>query len=218
MTTPIITALHVGLPAEHGADLISDKPWISGIVKHTVTDRVWLDTLNFEGDGQADLENHGGPFRAVLAYSADHYPIWQDELQRETPLVYGEFGENLTVSGVDESTVCLGDIYTLGEVQLQVTQPRQPCWKLARRTQIKDLAARVTEKGWGGWYHRVLQTGYVQAGAPYTLMERPYPHLTIKRLNDFIHNRETDFDAFRELSTIEAFTPKWRERFAQRVP
>lgn len=214
MTIPTVLSLQVGLPATHGADIISDKSWTSGIVKQPVDQRVWLDTLNFAGDGQDDLKNHGGPFRAVLAYSADHYPIWQQELALHTPLNFGQFGENLTVSGVDEDTVCLGDVYAVGETRIQVTQPRQPCWKLARRNGIKDLAARVDKKGWGGWYHRVLQVGYIQAGDVYTLLERPYPQYPIKRMNDFIHKRASDVAAFREIATIDALTPEWRAQFA----
>lgn len=217
MTTPTVVSLQVGLPATHSADAISDKAWTSGIVKHPVHGRVWLDLLNFAGDGQDDLEHHGGMFRAVLAYSADHYPVWQRELTLEIPLDFGRFGENLTVSGVDEETVCLGDIYAVGETRIQVSQPRQPCWKLARRNAIKDLTARVDEKGWGGWYHRVLQVGYVQAGDAYTLLERPYPQYPIKRMNDFIRKRASDAGAFRELATIEALTPEWRTYFSKQA-
>lgn len=215
MTLPTILSLHVGMPSSHGADNISDKPWTSGIVKNPVEGRVWLDTLNFAGDGQDDLENHGGPFRAVLVYSADHYPVWQQELALAQPLPFGRFGENLTISGVNEDSVCFGDVYAIGETRVQVTQPRLPCWKLARRNGIKDLAARVDEKGWGGWYHRVLQRGYIQVGDTYTLIERPYPQYTVKHLVDFIRKRNTDANALRELSTLEPLTPEWRARFEQ---
>jgi MOSC domain-containing protein YiiM len=176
----VVLSVQVGLPAEHGADVISTTPWQSGIVKLPVDGPVWLDTLNLADDGQHDLVNHGGPWRAVLAYGAAHYPVWQAELAREH-LPYGAFGENFTVSVATEDDVCLGDIYAVGAVRVQVSQPRAPCWKLARRWEIKDLAAQVEAKGWGGWYHRVLQTGFVQAGDDYTLLERPCPQWNILR-------------------------------------
>lgn len=213
-TPPTILSLQVGLPATHGADTLSRREWSSGIFKAPVAGRVWLDTLNLAGDGQADLDNHGGPFRAVLAYAAAHYPVWRAELNRPE-LAYGSFGENFTVSVLTEATVCLGDVYTVGEAVLRVTQPRSPCWKLARRNGIKDLAARVEKRGWGGWYHQVVQTGYVQAGDAMALTERPYPQYSIAFLNDLLAERVVDPTAYRELGMIEALSPGWRDHFAR---
>ncbi len=207
-------SIQVGLPTEHGADPVATTPWQSGIVKLPVEGPVWLDTLNLAGDGQDDLVNHGGPWRAVLAYSAAHYTVWRIELGCET-LPYGGFGENFTVSVVSEDEVCLGDIYAVGAARLQVTQPRAPCWKLARRWGTKDLTARVEARGWGGWYHRVLQTGFVQAGTGYTLVERRYPQWTIARLNRLKTGREIDLSAFRELAVLDELSPGWREMFAK---
>jgi MOSC domain-containing protein YiiM len=215
MDTATVLSIQVGLPSLHGADHISQKPWQSGIFKMPVQGRVWLDTLNLAGDGQDDLHNHGGPFRAVLAYAAAHYPVWRDE-QPEYPFEYGSFGENFTVSECDEQTVCLGDIFVVGEARLQVTQPRMPCWKLARRTGIKDITARVDARGWGGWYHRVLRPGFVRAGDSYTLVERPYPAYPIARVYRAVDEDTTDVEALFELPDVEALTPSWRKQFAQR--
>jgi MOSC domain-containing protein YiiM len=215
MSIPTILSLHVGLPATHGADSISQKPWESGIFKSPVAGRVFLDTLNLAGDGQQDLKNHGGPFRAVLAYSADHYPVWWDELGRDRDsFPHGSFGENFTVDGLDEASVCLGDIYAVGEARIQVSQPRWPCYKLARRNDIKDLPARVDARGWGGWYHRVVQTGHVAAGDAYALVERPYPHFPISLLNALMAEREHDPRASGMLAEMEMLTPSWRQHYA----
>jgi MOSC domain-containing protein YiiM len=214
VTQPTILSIQVGLPAEHGADNISKRSWQSGIFKFPVMDKVWLDTFNLAGDGQDDLDNHGGLFRAVLGYSAEHYPTWQEELQRPD-FRYGAFGENFTISGLDENSVFLGDIYTVGDARIQVTQPRLPCWKLARRWGIKDLTARVQRKGWGGWYHRVLQTGYVRAGDSYALVERGYTQYPITRLGMLVYEVERDVTAFAELSALEVLTPSWRDTFAE---
>ncbi|MFN8528903.1 MAG: MOSC domain-containing protein [Anaerolineae bacterium] len=212
MTESRIVSIQVGLPAQHGADLISDQPWESGIFKTAVTGKIRLDTLNLAGDGQHDLQNHGGKYRAVLAYSADHYPIWQQELNRDLP--YGSFGENFTVSGVDEDSVCLGDIIQVGEVRLRVSQPRMPCWKLSRRVGIKKLSHYVDVKEWGGWYHEVLQTGDVQAGEAYTIIERRYPQYPIRRLYRLMVERETTVEAYRELASLfDILTPSWRMRY-----
>lgn len=214
VSIPTILSIQVGKPAEHGADSISRKTWESGIFKYTVNGKVYLDTLNLMGDGQQDLKNHGGPFRAVLAYGAAHYPVWRDELGRdEETFAYGSFGENFTVSELTEDAVCIGDIYAVGEARVQVAQPRWPCWKLARRNDIKDLAARVEEKGWGGWYHRVLQTGHVEAGDRYELLERSHPDFPIARLNRMIAGYDFDREALLKLARMEELSFGWRMQY-----
>ncbi|HUN09586.1 MAG TPA: MOSC domain-containing protein [Aggregatilineales bacterium] len=213
-TQATVLSIQVGMPTEHGADAISKKAWQSGIFKYPVEGRIWLDSLNLTGDGQDDLKNHGGPFRAILTYGAAHYPVWREELGR-ADLAYGAFGENLTVSELTEDLVCLGDIYQVGEARVQVSQPRFPCWKLARRNQIVDLTAKVEARGWGGWYQRVLQTGYIETGDSYTLLERPYPNYTIALLNDITSERRVEPAICQELATIEALTPTWREIYGR---
>jgi MOSC domain-containing protein YiiM len=149
-----------------------EPAWESGIFKEPVTHLVRVSAEGLEGDGQADLVNHAGPDKAVLAYSADHYPGWRDELG-PPELPFGAFGENLTVSGWDEARVCVGDIVRVGVVRMQVSQQRQPCWKLARRLERADMVRRVVETGRSGWYLRVLEEGEVAAGMEMVLLERP---------------------------------------------
>jgi MOSC domain-containing protein YiiM len=216
MPTPTLLSIQVGLPAEHGADHISKQSWESGIFKYPVEGRVWLDSINLKGDGQRDLENHGGPFRAVLSYSADLYPEWREELGRPD-LPYGSFGENFTISGLDETTVCLGDVYAIGQARLRVSQPRFPCWKLARRNGIKDLTARVDKKMRGGWYQQVLKEGYVEARDTVQMLERPYPQYPIRFIFALGSQRIDDRKAAAELATISALTDSWREIFAERA-
>lgn len=214
--TSQIVSLQVGMPTTHGADTISDKSWDSGIFKSPVAGPVWLDTLNLAGDGQADLKNHGGPFRAVLAYSAEHYPVWRAELHQPA-LPFGIFGENLTVTGLDEDTVCIGDVYAIGEVRVQVTQPRAPCWKLARRAGIKDLAARVEARAWGGWYHRVLNEGYIEAGQQVMLMERPHPNFSVRYTFQLMYGHLENRDDAAALAEVPALSPGWRRAFTGMV-
>lgn len=216
MNQPTLLSIQVGLPAEHGADSISDKVWESGIFKYPVSGRVWLDTLNLQGDKQHDLKNHGGTFRAVLAYGAARYPVWQAELGR-AELPYGSFGENLTVSELTEESVCLGDVYAVGEAKLRVSQSRYPCWKLARRLDVHDMTARVESRGWGGWYNQVLQPGYVQAGDAFQLLERPYPQYPIWRIHQLLTNREINPDACAHLASLEILSPEWRKLLGEKA-
>ncbi len=216
MPTPQLLSIQVGAPATRGEDAISDKDWTSGIFKTPVGGRVWLGKTNLAGDGQADLKNHGGSDRAVLAYSASHYPLWRAELALPD-LPYGAFGENFTISELTEETVCLGDIYAIGDVQLQVSQPRYPCWKLARRWGIKELTNRVLEKAQGGWYNRVLAEGYVEAGTPVTLVARPNPQYPVARVFGLLCEWIEDDDATAELATLEVLSPGWRRIFYGRA-
>lgn len=220
MSTPMLLSIQVGLPAVHtDADTTRrQKSWESGIFKYPVSGRVMLNALNLEGDGQSDLHNHGGAFRAVLAYNAEHYPIWRDDLDRPD-FPYGAFGENFTVSDLNENNVYMGDIYAVGDVRLQVTQPREPCWKLARKWGITDLTARVFERGWGGWYHRVLQTGEVEAGQSIMLVERIQDRYTVAITSALMNQKITDaalvIRAAGDLARYEFLSPGWRETFSQ---
>ncbi len=178
-----LTSIQVGQPRDlgtRGATDPLDGPWRSAFFKSPVSGAVWLGTTNLAGDAQADRRVHGGPDQAVLVYSADHYPTWREELRMDE-LSHGAFGENFTVSGQTEETVCIGDVYTVGEARVQVSKPRGPCWKIARRWRMKDLPARVAAHGWTGWYLRVLREGFVEAGMPVTLLERPDSALTVAR-------------------------------------
>src|SRR5258707_6235383 len=117
MPSRTLLSIHVGKPARRGivgSDDPMQHPWRSGIFKQPISGSVQLNALNLEGDGQADLKNHGGPFRAVLAYSAEHYPVWRTELNMPD-LPYGAFGENFTISGLDENTVSIGDIFAISD-------------------------------------------------------------------------------------------------------
>lgn len=215
----VVQSLQVGMPRTYGIPGVSapeDRPWTSGIVKEPVDGPLWLSTTQLEGDGQADLVHHGGPDMALLAYGAEHYPLWRAELGLPD-LPSGAFGENLTVSGLAEATVCIGDLYRLGEALLQVSQPRSPCWKLARRWRMPDLAARVQKTGRTGWYLRVLQEGHVAPRQELVLLERPYPLWTIERVSRAAFGGTPDPLAA-ELAACPALSETWRERIARTIP
>ena len=180
-----ILAIFVGQPKSYGtpdAHHAHDRVWTSSIIKEMVDGPVWLGETNLAGDQQADLTVHGGPDKAVNVYSADHYPLWQTELTLPD-FGFGAFGENLVVSGLTEDTVCIDDVYKIGEAIVQVSQPRGPCWKIARRWTMRDLTAKVEHTGRTGWYLRVLQAGLIEAGQTLELIERPKPEMTIAKAN-----------------------------------
>ena len=177
MTTGRIQSIQVGLPQSGNCDGAADPtapPWRTGIFKLPVSGPLWLGRTNLQGDGQADLVHHGGIDKAVCVYSADHWPYWQAILP-PNQLRGGAFGENFTVEQLTEADVCIGDVFEIGTALVQVSQPRQPCWKLARRWHIKDLAVQAERTGFTGWYFRVLQEGRVEAVSIATTPRSPLP-------------------------------------------
>ncbi|SMO85666.1 MOSC domain-containing protein [Melghirimyces algeriensis] len=209
-----LQSLQVGKPRT--MELPNGKPWHSGIFKQPVEGPVRLGKTNLEGDGQADLKNHGGSDKAILAYAVRHYDTWQKELGI-SELNYGMFGENFTVDGLDEETVCIGDVYQVGTARLQVSQSRIPCWKLDQRWEVKGIAKRITENGKSGWYLRVLEEGVVEAGQFLTLIDRPVPQWNIQAVNDILHRRNQDAEAIQELCGLSLLADSMRKIMKSRL-
>ena len=216
-----VISLHVGLPQRMTSAGFSDQSgshqeWTTGFFKKSTDQSIWLGTLNLTGDGQADLINHGGKDKAVNVYPHEHYSYWGQTLGL-TNLPMGGFGENFTIQGLLEQQVCIGDIFQLGKAIVQISQPRQPCWKLARYWRIKDLAVQVQETGRTGWYFRVLKEGPVQAGKNLVLQERAYPRWTVSTANQVMHHLVKDRQAAQNLADCEALSPRWRDKLRQRA-
>jgi MOSC domain-containing protein YiiM len=215
----VLSSIQIGKPASYGSrDAIDphDKPWTTGFFKAPVEGPVFAATTNLAGDGQADLENHGGIDKAVLAYSADHYPNWRIELGMPD-LPHGAFGENLTIAGLGEESVNIGDIFGIGAARFEVSQPRQPCWKLARRWRMHDLLGMVIRNGRSGWYLRVLEPGNIGKLMPVKLLERPNPEWSIARANQILHHREKDLALTRQLASVPRLAESWSEELRERA-
>lgn len=210
---PKLLAVSVGKPRILTSSVNdSRKPeWTSAIHKTPVSGAVWVGSINISGDAQADLKNHGGPDQAVLGYCAEHYDYWRSVLP-EVDWQYGGFGENLTISRLDEDNVCLGDVYAIGAVRIEVTKPRAPCYKISRRYGIKSLTGLVEETGYHGWYYRVLDEGEITAGMDVELIGRVHPQLSIRRMNEVLNAPEEWPELVRVIATSLAATDGWRRR------
>ena len=150
--------------------------------------------------------HHGGPQGAKPKAEVG----WRESLNIGE-MVHGAFGENFTVQGMLEADVCVGDVFQIGPARVEVSQPRQPCWKLARRWRIKDLTAQVEQTGRTGFYFRVLHHGWVQAGDRFELVERSFPQFTIAHANNVMHHWKEDFTAARELASCPKLSASWKD-------
>ncbi len=206
-----LLSIQVGLPRK----MESAKPWTSGFLKESVAGPVWLGAANLAGDGQADQEHHGGPHKAVCVYSNQHYPYWRQQLGIPN-LTGGDFGENFTIDGLSECDVCIGDIWSVGEAVVQISQPRQPCWKLARRWDVKDLALQVQQTGYTGWYFRVLTAGLVHSGLSLELQQRYWPQWTVAAANHVMHHDQHNLIRAEELACVTALSPSWQTTLGKR--
>ena len=192
-----------------------DRPWTTAFFKTPVMGPCEVNREGLAGDESADREHHGTLEKAVLFYAAEHYPRWQAEYNLpEMP--FGGFGENFTVSELDESNVCIGDSWSLGETVLQVSQPRQPCWKLARRWSMKELPALVNKHHRSGWYCRVVQTGLVNVQQEVKLLARPNPDWSIARASDVMYQAKHDAALSHALAALPELAESWREELLQR--
>lgn len=161
----------------------------SGFIKLPIDHRVELGALGLLGDAQADLTVHGGPEKAVYGYASEHYAVWRSEYPEHADLLApGAFGENLTIDGLNEDQIRVGDVHGIGSALLQVCQPRQPCFKLALRFNDNRLPKAMVKSGRAGWYYRVLQIGKLAAGDEVRLVERPQPAFPFSRLVSIINH------------------------------
>jgi MOSC domain-containing protein YiiM len=218
-----LISLRVGRPSllpipsrSAGDDQDPDQPRVfrSAIAKHALSGPVMLSTLGLAGDQVEDTRVHGGPEQALLAYAASHYPLWRAEWGRDD-VGPGAFGENLTVEGADESTVCIGDRWAIGDALVEVTKPRSPCNRLAWYQRREDLIQRVRASGRSGWYLRVLTPGLVEPESEIRLAERGCADMTVRRAQLAMQQRTERRDEAIALARCQRLAQDWRIRLAK---
>lgn len=190
----------------------------SAISKSSVSGTVRVGFSGVEGDEQADLRLHGGPDKAIHYYPAEHYDYWNRLLSRQGSTFAfrsGDFGENFAATGFLEQTVCIGDVFRIGNCQVQITQGRTPCWKLNEHTRVSDMARRFVETGRTGWYLRVLAEGDVRAGDRIELIDRPNPRFTVRDVTWARLARNPELLETEKLSQIPFISSGWADSFSQ---
>ncbi|MBI4780848.1 MAG: MOSC domain-containing protein [Oscillatoriophycideae cyanobacterium NC_groundwater_1537_Pr4_S-0.65um_50_18] len=208
-----IISVNVGLPREVNW---KGRTVSTGIFKKPVTDRVMVRSLNLDGDGQADLTVHGGLEKAVYVYPFEHYDYWRTELP-DTDLTMGNFGENFTTTGLKEEDLNIGDRFQIGSVELMVTQPRMPCYKLGIRFGRADMVKRFLASRRTGFYFRVLQEGEVVAGDTLALVSRDENNITVADITQLYTREKNDPELLQRAIQLEALPESWRDYFQEQV-
>jgi len=191
---------------------IHGKQVETGFFKMPVSGPVAVHSLNLAGDGQADLTVHGGPDKSVYLYPWENIEYWKQALQRDD-LGPGSFGENLTVEGLSESELAIGDEFAIGTARFVVTQPRLPCFKLALALETPSIPKTFLESGRTGCYLRVLQEGTIQVGdAIYPLPSREPARVTIAEFVELYRVKRATREQIETLLSLAALPEEWKNR------
>ncbi|MBD2411813.1 MOSC domain-containing protein [Nostoc calcicola FACHB-389] len=202
----------VGLPREVSW---KKKSVTTSIFKQPVNGRVMLRSLNLDGDRQADLTVHGGAEKAVYAYPMEHYAYWRQELPDED-LPWGAFGENLTIQGLSETQVNIGDRFSIGTAVVMVTQPRFPCFKLNLKFGRDDMVKRFLNSRLSGIYFSVVLEGEIGVGDEIELVSRDENNVTVADIVQ-IYVREADDNLIRRAVQVPALADGLRTYFQQQI-
>ncbi len=188
----------------------------TGIFKRPVAGPVMLHWEGLEGDGQADLSVHGGVDKAAYAYPIEHYAYWAEALGRDD-FSPGQFGETLTIEGVLEDDIAIGDRLRIGGALLEVSQPRTPCFKLGIKMGIEGFPRQFQESGRVGFYLRVIEEGPLCAGDAISAELHYRPRHTVHELWHWSHVDRRNQDVARTAVALEPLAQVWKEKFTQRL-
>jgi len=206
---PVLESVNVGMPKDVSWQ---GKSVHTGVWKHPVHGPAMVRRLNIDGDGQGDLAGHGGEQRAVLVYQIESYRHWEQYFGRDD-FDYGQFGENLTVDGLPDDEVCIGDRYRIGEAEFEVTQPRVTCYRVGMRLGQPELPALLVSHGRPGFYMRVIAEGHIQAGDQIVKTRTGPGALSVADTDALLYLPGHDRDKLRVALDIPALSPGWRDSF-----
>jgi MOSC domain-containing protein YiiM len=211
-----LISVNCGLPQEvlwHGTNVTTS------IFKEPVNGRVALRRLNLDGDQQSDLTVHGGEFKAVYCYPVEHYEYWRAKLPgRSLPL--GVFGENLTIEGLNEDTVHIGDEFAIGSAEVVVSQPRLPCYKLGIRFASDDMVQRFLASGRTGFYLAVTREGEVDAGDEITRLSHDPESISVSTITRLYVAKAYDPEDLRLVQrarALRALPDSWKQYLYERA-
>ena len=186
----------------------------TGICKQPVSE-VKLTTDRFEGDDVANHKSHGGRDRAVCIYPYEHYKFWENEFGIRLP--EAAFGENLTIQGMPEEDVTIGDIYQIGEAIVQITQGRIPCNTISKRNQVEALLNRMIETGYTGYFCRVLQEGNIRHDSTISVLTHNPQGVTVAFANQILFHEPKNAKGILRILKVEELAEDWRTKLTKRL-
>lgn len=193
-----------------------EKAWQSGFLKEPCEGKVHVGFMGLEGDEVADRLHHGGIHKALFANSYENYPHWAEFLALSS-LPYGALGENLTLSGLHESSVMLGDIHTIGSAVLQVSQPRKPCWKISRRWNHPTFTHEIFTSGLSGWYYTVLREGEIAQNDTVSVKRGEGKAISILEANEAFKEPSLNAKILEAILNIPSLAPSYYESIEKRL-
>ncbi len=202
-----LVSVNVGLPrdVEWQGRVVHTAVW-----KRPISGRVYVRRLNIDGDGQGDLAGHGGEHRAVMVYQLDSYHYWEKFLQRDD-LEYGQFGENLTVDGLPDADVCIGDRYRIGTALFEVTQPRVTCYRVGIRMKNPQMPALLVSHRRPGFYFRVIEEGEIGAGDAITKVAEGPERISVAEVDALLYLPGHPKDQLERAVRIPALSAGWKQ-------
>lgn len=205
MIPAIVTTLNIGTAREH---IFFGKHITTGLCKEPVTHPVQVSKTGLAGDGIFNTKYHGGEDKAICVYPSAHLSHWQKTLGISLPAA--PFGENLSLSGLTEQEVHIGDIFSIGTTLVQVSQPRQPCKTLALRYNKPDFVKMVVASGFTGWYLRVLQEGEIKQHDQCTLITPDPDQISVAFANQIMHHDRKNKDGLARILHVSALSQSWQ--------
>ncbi|TDL31543.1 MOSC domain-containing protein [Jeotgalibacillus sp. S-D1] len=190
-----------------------NKTFDSAIRKKAIMQPAWLGKTGFAEDEQA-YEHHGGTEKAVCLYPYDYFEYWQDLLGHLDHDAL--FGENLSTLGLTENNTHAGDIFQLGDAIIQVTEPRQPCYKLAAKYSVPDMVARMQHSGYTGWMYRVIKEGFVSPGDNLFLLKQDPQRISIAYINEVKFNKQASVEQINSILAVDALSATLRDSLLKR--
>ena len=184
----------------------------TGIFKRKTEGPIKVTRLGLEGDDQGNKKLHGGIYKAICVYPSEHYDHWKEELGNPD-LSFGDFGENLTTTGLMEGDIHLGDRLRIGSAEIVVTQPREPCITLNARLSTKDISARIRKSGQSGFYFSVVEEGIIKNGDSIEYVNRDENRVTVSDFNQIINGEPEIMDIILRASKIDTLPPKLKSQF-----
>ncbi|WP_216905763.1 MOSC and FAD-binding oxidoreductase domain-containing protein [Nocardia noduli] len=206
-----LLSVNVGMPKDHRWQ---GRTVHTGVWKYPQDGPVMVRRLNIDGDGQGDTAGHGGEQRAVLVYQIQSYRHWQEHFGRDD-FEYGRFGENLTVDGLSDDEVCIGDRYRIGEAEFEVTQPRVTCYRVGLRLDEPEMPALLVSHHRPGFYMRVIREGHIRAGDPIVRTVTGPGAMSVADIDALLYLPERDTATLRRATGLTALSPGWQGSFRE---